>query len=353
MNRASGSLRMLRREAARFITRRSPEEWPPAAPPPVTGTFDVLPAIYDPDQLERVVNIGFGRTLAQQKEKLDQTEAPSAPATRMEFHDITWIGGRFYTRDKVYFMGPGNPLKHTGTECQGYDHVVITNSRPGLRYFGHWLRDDCAAREMDMPANATLLSLTRPKWADSHYYETVFEQSWVDKPAFFARKMTVLTDIGFSVDKRMRLHRLRARLRQNAPANDRPGRIVYIRRGPGSVPRTMENEDALVAALSAAGVGVVDAESGGDAISREILDAKIIISIEGSQLSHATYNLAEGGAILVLQPPDRFYNPHHDWSRLLGMRYAIVVGQVSETSYTDDPDEVLRMLDTVARTIGG
>ena len=353
MSRTSGSFRMLHSEAARLLTRRAPEDWPPAETPPITGAFAVRPAIYDPDQLDRVVKVGFGRTLAQQKDKLDQVEAPSAPATRMEFSDITWIGGRFYTRDKTYFMIPGNPLTQTGTTCPRYDHVVITNSRPGLRYFGHWLRDDCAAREMDLPGDATLLSLTRPDWADSRYYETVFDQSWIDTKAFFARKLTVLTDIGFSPDKRKRLQKLRARLRQNAPANDRPGRIVYIRRGPGSVPRTMENEDALVAALSAAGVGVVDAESGGDAISREILDAKIIISIEGSQLSHATYNLAEGGAILVLQPPDRFYNPHHDWSRLLGMRYAIVVGRISEKSYTVDPDEVLRMLDTVTHAIGG
>jgi hypothetical protein len=78
----------------------------------------------------------------------------------------------------------------------------------------------------------------------------------------------------------------------------------------------------------------------------------MIITIEGSQAAHGVYMLQTGGSLMILQPPDRFYNPHHQWARLIGMAYGTVVGTPDGVSFHMDPGEVLDMaerLETVPR----
>jgi hypothetical protein len=79
----------------------------------------------------------------------------------------------------------------------------------------------------------------------------------------------------------------------------------------------------------------------------DLLDARVIITVEGSQAAHGVFTLAENGSLLILQPPRRFYNPHIEWTRLLGMRYGIVIGKDVDdgAGFLIDPDEVLRMVD--------
>ncbi|MFC3166518.1 hypothetical protein [Paracoccus fontiphilus] len=84
---------------------------------------------------------------------------------------------------------------------------------------------------------------------------------------------------------------------------------------------------------------------------RQILDASVIISVEGSQACHAIYALREGGALLVLQPPDQLYSAAQEWMRTLDMNCGMVIGTAAEGGFTINPDEVLQMVDRLlART---
>ncbi len=336
---------VIRSEIARRLRRRHSDDWPASELLGAAETFDVRPAIYDPEHLQRVVKTGFDRTMESEVEKLDARVVRSTPPKLTVFEDVLSCGGRFFGPGTNHFMAKGQPIRQAFQVPSEYDHVVITNSSLGLRYFGHWLRDDCAARGLARPSTAILKSLVRPDWSDCRFYEEAFDQDWPEEAVFFARKLTVLTDIGFSPDKRRRLNILRGQLRQKSQAGDNRDGIVYIRRGETSVPRTMANEDALVARLSDAGITIVEAETGGETIARAMLDAAIVIGIEGSQLTHATYNLRDNGALLVIQPPDRFYNPHHEWARLLGMRYGVVVGHARTSGYVVDADDIFVMMD--------
>jgi hypothetical protein len=107
----------------------------------------------------------------------------------------------------------------------------------------------------------------------------------------------------------------------------------------------MSNQDEVEQAFTAAGIRIVEPGTDGEALVQNLLDAAVIVTIEGSQASHGVYTLAEGGALLILQPPERFYNPHHEWARLLGMRYGITVGQKDGPGFRIHPGEALRMID--------
>jgi hypothetical protein len=75
------------------------------------------------------------------------------------------------------------------------------------------------------------------------------------------------------------------------------------------------------------------------------LDARVIIGVEGSHLSHALYPVAASGALLVLQPPDRFAMPYKEAADALGPRFGFVVGPPAEAGFSVDLDEIRLMLD--------
>ncbi|MFV0332776.1 MAG: glycosyltransferase 61 family protein [Tropicimonas sp.] len=301
------------------------------------------PALYEEAQLGRVQCCGFGMSLAGEKAKLDATSFRSVPARRIALGEAVIAGAQVFSGPSRFFFAQGGIYPALRGRLREFGAAQLANTAQGMRYFGHWLRDDCVMRDL-MAEGGAVLSMVRPHWPDAVAYERLFGQGWDEVSLAYVSDLTVWRELGFSRDKARRIRDLRARLRQGVVGHG-AGRVVYIARGPGGAPRTMENEDALLAALDAAGVMILRPEGNAEALLNELLDASLVISIEGSQLTHAVFSLAEGGGVLTIQPPDRFYNPHHEWTRLMGMRYGIVVGQPGEGGFTVDAGEVLAMID--------
>ncbi len=90
---------------------------------------------------------------------------------------------------------------------------------------------------------------------------------------------------------------------------------------------------------------IITPESGRDEEIARIVDAALIISVEGSQATHSLFALREGGALLVLQPPDRFYAAPQEWMRSLDMHCGIVIGNARAEGFDIDADEVMYMAD--------
>lgn len=301
------------------------------------------PALFDPEQLNRVLACGFKRSLAQEIDKLRARSFSESPKKECILRDAVIAGGRIYTREEHYFLSPASPMRALKEKIECYDSATLLNSLQGLKYFGHWLRDDCAVYE-DVRDKPNLLSLERSEWPDARIYEDAFDQVWPEVTFAYVDELTLHREMGFNRDKARRLRTLRDRLRTAYRAPN-AGRIIYIRRGQQGAARNISNKDALETALSAAGVHVVEPGIEGQDFITEILESEMIITVEGSQASHGLYCLADGGSMLILQPPERFYNPHHEWARLLGIGYGITIGEKDELGFHIHPDEVLRMID--------
>jgi|AntRauTorcE11898_2_1112593.scaffolds.fasta_scaffold18506_2 hypothetical protein len=300
-------------------------------------------ALFDPGQLDRVLACGFKRSLAQEIDKLQARSVTESPKQEYLLRDAVIAGGRIYTREEYYFLSPASPLRALYKRMTCHDNATLLNSSQGLKYFGHWLRDDCAVYE-DVRDRPNLLSLERSEWPDARIYEDAFDQVWPEVTFAYVGELTLYREMGFSRDKARRLRILRDRLRTAYTASN-AGRIVYIRRGRQGAARDISNPDALETALSAAGVHFVEPGIEGQDLVKEILDSEMIITVEGSQASHGLYCLADGGSMLILQPPERFYNPHHEWARLMGTSYGITIGEKDGTGFHIHPDEVLGMID--------
>ncbi len=303
------------------------------------------PAVFVPDQIGRVVRCGFDRSIGSEVEKLAATRWTSGPASICELRDVLVLGGHVFHSDGRNLLRDSGVLRALWRGIDAFDSVAVPNSFQGMHYFGHWLRDDCSSHEL-AGGFGKVVSICRPGYRDAPLYAALLGQIWDEHPGFSARKATFLCDVGFSPKKAERLRALRRRLRARCRAAHAPA-IVFIRRGDPDPRRNPRNEDALVSRLEQAGVRVVDGDSPMETVIAQILDAEIIIGMEGSQLAHAVLLLQDGGALIALQSPLRFYNPHHEWCRLLDMQYGTVVGTVVEDGFEMDADEVLRMVDRI------
>ncbi len=318
--------------------------------PDQVGEMEVLahrPVIFEPEQLDRVITCGFDGKRAVEFAKLRETSFTGTPAERYRLGESIIIGGTLITRGSRHILRGMSELGSLIAKLTVYDRATLVNSQQGLHYFGHWLRDDCTLYEA-VKNEPNLLSVKRPDWPDRHYYEAGFGQAWTETRFAHVGDLTVWRDMSYSADKACRMQGLRARLRK-AVAGRGGGKIIYISRGEKGEPRNMSNAAAFEFAMREAGVEIVDPGNVGAAI----LDARMIIAIEGSHACHGVYALAEGGSFLIIQPPERFYNPLRNWTSLLGLNYGIVVGQKDATSFTVNPDEVLRMVDRLLALSSG
>ena len=184
-----------------------------------------------------------------------------------------------------------------------------------------------------------------PSWPDQAGYLAVFGQSSLMPRRARVRRLILFEDITQNAHKAARFRRLRALVAHGraAPAGDR---IVYLARGSGGKQRVLVNEPELTDALARRGVAILQAEAlGVQELLSGLFGARLVISVEGSQLSHALYTLRDAGGVLAIQPPNRFFNSHMDWARALGMRYGVVVGERREAGFQVPVADLLRTID--------
>lgn len=311
-------------------------------------TVECAPGLFEPDQIDRVTACGFGKTMAQQMTLVSAHEMVEGDTHAHQIRDAFMIGGFVFGSKDWRFVASDQPHKAIFDRIDDLDRVTLPNSRVGTRYFGHWLRDDCAtmlmAKERDPMRLARL-----PSWPDITSYSRLFGQDWTPQGSFYAKTLEFYSDLPINRFKAKRIQKLRAalhnRLEQSEGTVQDPAEIVFVKRGPSSEPRELKNQDEIVEALTGKGVTVLTPEGNAEAFLKAALGARLIISVEGSQLTHAIYTLRKGGGILVLQPPDRFYNAHLRWARQMEMAYGTVVGLPAEGGFTVPVDEITAMVD--------
>lgn len=301
------------------------------------------PALFEPEQLERVRSCAFSRTLASETEKLMETSFRERPREQAELGPCIVAGGRVLSDAESYFLSQQPAWKAARGHMRDFDRLDIASSYHGLKYFGHWLRDDCPLYE-SIRDDGTACFMRGPNWPDQLLYKAAFEHNAEEISFARAENLVLHTEQGFSLGKARRIRILRDRLRRkHRPRHS--GHIVYLSRGVEPNQRDMDNRAEFEDGLRAQGVHIVHPNHDPEHLVQEMLDARIVITVEGSQATHGTYTLADDGAILILQTPHRFYNPHHEWARLLGVHYGTVVGRATNQSYHMDLGEVLQMID--------
>ena len=306
--------------------------------------------LYLDGQIEKIKGAPFGQTVDDGLHAVAGKDRYCGPVLRLELTNAS------VTSKYVYSGQMRNPFNHKiedrlPASMTRVDQAVLKSSTMGCGYFGHWLRDDCATHLMADTDHDTQLVMGTPHWSDKADYAARFDQDWSPTAPHFCKEMSMYFDIGQNPHKAERFRTLRSRIRAKTSVTGAD--IVYLKRGPQSSPdRELTNEDAVIDMLEGMGAKVFEAESGIDTLEQVALDARIMIGVEGSQLSHALYMLRDAGGLLVLQPPYRFFTSHLDWARAMEMPFAFMVGDPDGAGFAMDLDDLQRTIELLDTKLG-
>lgn len=312
---------------------------------------DTPAAIHLADEPERIV--GYSPWTDRRTEER-QVKGGSVEHAATRAHLLRWVGivgGHLYCDAHKAGHGYGRERWMTARfgPAEQLDRARLMSNWAGSHFFGSFLRDEPARNLIEAPGGNPLALETKPY---------LHEVGWrsvlgVPRPPVMrygrVRELIVYTDFSQNSFKAARYRTLRERLRTAVAPPATAGRQrVYLRRGSGGEARTVANENEIIARLTARGFQVIDTDGlGGAEVATALLDASLIVGVEGSHLSHALFPLAEGGGLMVLQPPHRFATPHKGFTDCLGMRYGFVVGEGAprESAFRIEADRLERALD--------
>jgi hypothetical protein len=302
-----------------------------------------LPAIHLDGQIERVTGSPSESTKAREIESVMRLKGRHAPTIAYHFRDVALVDGSVYSNTMKFFvrdLEASSPI-----EPIDLDRAALVSSYYGVRYFGHWLRDDCTlqllARDLDLPP----LCLPGPAGLHIEGYTSLFDQSWTPTVRAYIKHLAIFSDHDQNGLRRQRYERLRDTVAARYPRGNLRS-FVYLKRGADGVRRAIRNEDEIIRMLAASGFTVLDTASTPlEELLGTLVNARIVVSLEGSHIAHCVYAMPSDSGLLVLEPADRFSANQRLWTDCLGIRSGFVVGTPNETGYEFDPTEIRRTID--------
>lgn len=308
------------------------------------------PALFLPNQLERVTGWEFatehparvvhGRITAQHG------------ATRAFLLENAWLlDGVLYKGDASEVLTPRFRRRlHLQVERE-VEQGAVYCSYVGNKYFGNWLMDDCVTYAL---AAAEGEPITTPIGPNPHQaaYEAWLDMRPVRPQTAFLRRAVVFQDIPQNRSKHRRFRELSRKLLAHVEARPHPG--VFILRGGSGQRRMLANEAEIAQHLRERhGFRVLDPrEADLPSIMGACAGAQVVAGVEGSQLLHGIMVLQPGGALLTLQPPNRFVTVLKDLTDRDQQHFAFVVGTPRGEDFHVSIEEVERTLEMIRKVQG-
>ena len=287
-------------------------------------------------------------------DKIIQAVRRGAPSVRfhpLAYHlrDVAVIDGSVYHGTLRFFISKHEPTQ--SVRSRDIERAALVSSFYGSKYFGHWLRDDCTAYVLANDLNIPPLCFQSPSGRHMEGYKSLFDQEWTPTLRGRVKHLTVFSDYHENRLKLQRYEKLRSFVAARFPDRDYRS-YVYLKRGKDGATRAVKNEDEIIAALVKNGFVVIDTGlTPLDKLLEILVNARIVVSVEGSHVSHCVYSVPRDSGLLILQPPDKFAANHRRWTSCLGIRFGFVVGTINEPGYQFDLTEILQTIDLLDRAI--
>lgn len=349
------NLPMIARRARRLLVREVPtlvslarETWTLCA----AETRNAAPAIHLDGALDRVTALSPWRSWDVERSLIEGRPEPHAASTAHLIENVDLVGAFLYKGAAKAQPGYGTEswALPAGDAAENIEEAFLVTSAEGSHFFGPLLQSDFPL-ELIAPADARNFTVVTKPFEHASAYRRLFalpQERRLARARF--RRLVVYTDFAQNSFKISRYVELRQRLRLHVrPAGRARQRGVYLSRGRSGELRVLSNERAIVEFLDAQGFEILEPGSlGAEEIAARTLDAPLVISVEGSHLSHAIFSMKDSGTMLVLQPPDRFAMPYKEFTDSLAMRFAFLVGTKTPDGFEVPIDDLRRMLDRLS-----
>lgn len=322
----------------------SDKQWTLAA----SEKSDSPAAFFLPDGLERVTGVQEETTLDHEMVRIRGGVREHGATVAYRIRDVWIQGGHAYSKALKIPLTVGGESWRVSGRRESLAEATLACSLNGNKFFAHWMTDDLtaalAARHLTPP-----IRVNQQQTIHQKEYTEVFDVRPATVENAHIRELICLDDVGQNRFKRERYQYLRSRLKPFAqqPA---PGGIMILR-GTTGVRRLLINEQSVAAFLERRGYTIIDAaQMSVPEIGRLAVGASVLVGVEGSHLVHGLYGLREGGAIVTLQPPQRFNHLFKDYTDCLGMKYGFVVGKPANDGFEIVIDELAKTLDMIEQS---
>jgi capsular polysaccharide biosynthesis protein len=311
-----------------------------------------LPAIHLPGEIDRLESVSPWRQRDAELASIRGGQVHHACSEAHLLENVELAGAFLYKGAAVSQPGYGKRQWRLSGAVPFERHTEshLITSHMGSHFFGTLLLDDYPLALLPPEGAHRLQMCAQPSRHNAQYRELL--ELPMSPPVQRARvdRLIVYTDFAQNSLKVKRHEALRATLRKNCPRAATSSVGVYLRRGRSGELRLLENEAQIEEMLVSLGFDVIDPMALTAAeIAGRTLDTPLVISVEGSHLSHAIFSASDTATFVVLQPPDRLCMTYKEYTDQVGrMRFAFLVGDRSAQGFRVEPDHLQRLLDLVA-----
>jgi hypothetical protein len=315
-----------------------PEETKPTRPP-----------LYLPGQLDRLTGATEHQPLEAEIASMLAKEYKHAATIAYHIRDAVLFDGSVYAGNLRHFIAD-KALFSANSEPRHLKFAGLASTTVGTRYFGHWLRDDCIQYLLAEQSGAPIC-VSSPASEHKRKYAEYFGQDWTPIDRALVNDLIIYQDYAQNSLKLQRYKLLTRKIASKFPTSENRRTLVYLRRGSTGATRRIQDEDALLNVLVNDGFVVIDiANDDLDHILESLSNAKLVVSIEGSHLTHCCYTLAANCGVVVLQPSDRFTAVHRHWTECVDVLLGFVVGTPGELGYRFSTAEILHTIEMMRKT---
>lgn len=315
-------------------------------------TQQTPPSICLPGQFEKARIIEKDSTHEIEARRVSGGSFERPPVRAFRLRNAVLSGGVVYAGRAAKAIWPED-VQRPSTADHDVDHVAegaLAGSFLGIRYFGHWLKDDAPlsllAEQYGEPVSPTPVSLHAKEFPETHIggYAASLDLKWrpADEVRFGA--LTLFDDEDMTTHKGARIRALRERVAKKLGRAPR-GRRVFIKRGVADAGvRRFRNEDEVAMRLEREGFVTLDpSKSNVSMIAETLYGADLVAGAEGSNTVHALFFMADGAGFFSITAPDRFCTVNKRWTDLIGARYGLMTADPHpDGGFVADIDDVLR-----------
>lgn len=312
-------------------------------------SINAQPAVHPDGALDRITGLSPWRSWPIEAKLIEGGPKTHAGTKAFVVDDVTVSGPFVYKGATRYDPGYGKERlwDRSGARSIELDDAALVSCFSGSRFFGPFLKDSLPLELLPDDGAHRITMRTRAYGHEAGYRGLfdLYAPPLVNRARI--RRLTIYEDFGQNAGKAGRYKTLHDRLRTTLAQQDHPAPVgVYLKRGDTGESRILQNEDALETYLTDLGFDIVEpAQLDADEIAKRTLNTPIVISVEGSHISHVAYSMAWTGTLLVLQPPDRFAMAFKEFTDRVGIRFGFVVGKLADGGFSVDLDELRYFMD--------
>lgn len=315
-------------------------------------------AIYLHKHLSRFTKANQYSTLEDEFKALFTTTIIHAPTKLIRFDkSYLFTDGiinshlQFHPRNLVHRNQPDINKRYL-SNTKRLDKALMVDNDFSNQFFGHWMHDELTALRIDkLPDHTQKIGIHIPDYAHAQDYLDMIKPDVLYGFKGVVDELYLLSDYSQNSYKQARYRSLKKRIAKHLQPKNSKFNGVYIARGQAGAARRLENESIVIDHLSKRGFDIIHPEKmQAEGIIHRLWNTPLIISVEGSAISHAILTMAHHAGALILQPPNRIT---HDFKRILDAKehpFGFYVCQAtSEHGFiVDDLDDLDRLIDKVS-----